>query len=99
MSELMEKVHDIVAEAPDCVEFGGAFVHKTKTNGERQGFIIKWALKDYGWGELTFHIRGSFDEDGVFHSQGPLECDTECMDKKFVEHVLKKLLDTVQYND
>lgn len=54
------------------VKLGYAFDNQTG-----QGFVIQWACKGIGFGELTFIKAGD-----------KVECETECMSAGFVKSVL-----------
>jgi len=52
------------------------------------GFLVKWSKPHVGFGELSFFIK-----------DGKLHCNTECMGRKFVKQVLKKVAETVELNE
>lgn len=52
--------------------------------GSEGGFVVRWGLEDFGFGELTFYLH-----------EGKLVCDTECMSRDFVRAALNKIADTI----
>ena len=74
-------------------EFSACTIGNAWKNERGEGFEIKWGIKGFGFGVLTF----------VRRSNGAVECDNECMSREFVQACLTafvlrcKLLDeTVQ---
>ncbi len=49
------------------------------------GFVLKWGVPGFGFGEITFVNRN-----------GELTVDTECMSKEFVAAALDRLLKTAK---
>lgn len=54
------------------------------------GFILSWAAKDIGFGELTFVIP---------QGEERVVCKTEGRDKTFIAAAMQHFLTTVEYKD
>jgi hypothetical protein len=52
----------------------------------RGGFVVKWAVKNIGFGEFTFEIG----------EDGSLKIWNECMGPRFIQHVMNHLIDNAQ---
>lgn len=52
------------------------------------GFILKWAAKNVGFGELAFYKK---DNKTI--------CDNECMDRNFINQAIQYWLNSIEYKD
>lgn len=59
-------------------EFAGVTIGGTFKHDRGEGFEIRWAIKGFGFGGLTF----------VRRPDGKVECDNECMSREFVQACL-----------
>ena len=58
-------------------------------HGNKGGFTIQWVCKDIGFGELTFYVK----------DKGKVFCETECMNREFIDQVMKHFLDSIEFLD
>ena len=56
-------------------EFVACTLGSTFKHDRGEGFVIRWAIKGFGFGNLTF----------VRRPDGKVECDNECMSREFVQ--------------
>jgi len=72
-------------------DFDYVYLSKIWSNEYTEGFTLKWSAKntkDIGFGEFTFRMVG-----------GKTTCETECMNKDFIEQAVKFWLENVKYED
>jgi hypothetical protein len=75
----------------DGYTFIGVTIDGAWEREDSVGFVIRWACKGVGFGELTFYRRPK---------EGPqLHCQNECMGPKFCTAVLKAFLASCKLAD
>ena len=74
-------------------------VEITDVIGLENGFIIRWASPEIGFGEYTIHTKAERNEFGFATGDIELEGDSEYMDcnddKAFLKALLDKLLEKI----
>ena len=73
---------------------------KDGKNGNHGGFELSWGVKDFGFGTLTFRIKGGKRNEETDELEGTTcHCDNEMMDKNFIRQALVKFVDSIILDD
>lgn len=66
-------------------------------DGNNGGFVLSWGVKGFGFGQLTFCIKGGKVDSLGTYSGGKTQCDSETLSKDFVKQALDKFIDGVKF--